>query len=102
MGTFINSPVTVGNNNVVKVVHTENDNLDWEGLKKECLAAIQKLPQGSEEREAVEMVFADAVRKDKGSLRATACKFAAALSSKLFCSVAGSVLAEVVKSVISQ
>ena len=100
MSTFTNSPVTIGDNNVVKVVHKEKDNINWERLKEDCLMAIQKLPPKSEERQAVEAIFADAVKKDKRSLKETITKCAKALSSKLFYSVAGAVLTEIVKSFV--
>lgn len=102
MKMFIDSPITVGNNNVVNVVHNGKNDFMWEKLKEDCLLAIQKLPQKSEERAAAETIFADAVRKDKNGLKNTVKRFATALTTNLFCSVAGSVLAEVVKSIIGK
>ena len=102
MEMFIDSPITIGNNNVVKVVHNEKDDFRWEELKEECLTAMQKLPPKSEERVAAETLFADAVRKDKDGFKNTVKSFAAALTTNLFCSVAGSGLIELVKSIIGK
>jgi len=100
MQAIIDSPITIGDNNIVSVIHNEKDNIDWEELKEECLFAIQHLPSDVRERQVAEELFVDSVNKDSHKLRNTFKKYAAELSSKLFSGVAGAVLTELIKSFV--
>ena len=99
MGTLINSPVTIGNNNNVSV-DSKLDSIQWEAIKNDCFSAMQKLPMGSAERNAAEEVFADAVRKDRGKLKNTIVKYAKELSSEVFTGAASILLVDFIKNML--
>lgn len=100
MGTFINSPITLGDNNTISI-HSQGDNIQWDEIKKDCMSLMQKLPEDSKEHAAAEEMFAASVQKDKGRFKSVVKKYAKALVSSLFVQAASTALMDVIKGIIS-
>ncbi len=100
MSILINSPVVKGNGNSVVINRDSSSDIQWDRLEKECFQALQQLPSNCDENKAVKEVLADAIHCDETNLKATVKKYAAALSSGLFTSVAGTFLAEFIKNIL--